>query len=499
MHLHRLRTITPVLVALGTALVALAAPTSAHAIMAGAESNGLLVNSTATPAIQKAELDRMKSQGVQVVRVNFGWSEIAAGCANATPAQLTDHLNGCYNWSVIDSFVKLAGENKMRIVLSTSRVPQWINPAGCAQDGLLCFYMGKTQAEFNKVHQAYAAFMRAAGTRYKNGSPYGTVQYWTIWNEPNADTFWKPMPNAARYAQLYGAAAQALKAVYPAAKVAPGPTGPKGKYEPNRSLAFVRPANFIAAFQAHLPKFLPKSNPRRFIDAWAHNPYPLVLAAQPSAKLPTIKKPVIGMSNIEDLFQILDSKPITRKLPVWATEFGWETRPHEVNRNLSVPMAMQAQYVGEAYDRLDRTGRVTIGIWYGVTDGPLRQDPNYDFAMTADWQSGTFTMEGVAKPSFKMFQRMISVPKGSVRKGAMVDVWGKSNLAPSKGRVVVCTKLCLTKAAVWAYVPGVKRKSTGEMMARYKVTQAKTYFAVYDAQKQLGGDGYGMTRLVTAR
>jgi hypothetical protein len=506
MHRTFTRSRTAVLLVASCVVAALALPTTASAIISGAESNGLLVNSNATPEIQAKELDRARAQGVHVMRANFGWSELAVNCGNASLAQQADPENGCYNWAVLDSLVSLSKARGIDILLSTSGVPNWLQPKGCAGQVGRCYYMGRSQGEFNKIYKAYGAFLHAAALRYRTGSPYGTVKYWTIWNEPNSDTFWKPKANAARYAQLVGYAAQQLKRAFPGAKVGIGPTAPRGHAKPNTGAAgnAVRPGNFIKAFQAALPRFLPKRNPRKFIDAWAHNPYPLVVKAQPSKPNAAVKLPTIGMNNFPDLLKALDAKPITKGLPVWATEFGWETLPDEVNPIYGVSRALQAQYMGEAYDRLSRLKRVQIGIWYGLTDGALALDQNLlasGIKMVADWQAGTWTALGVIKPSFYAYQRPISVPMGFVKKGTRVPVWGKSNLKPSAGKLVWCTVACTSKAgkAKWHWVTGTKRNKDGDITASFRITQRRTYFAVYDGL--LGIDnGYGrQIRMVASR
>lgn len=479
MKLSSFRRISPVLAA-GAALIALAiAPASASAFSVGAEYNGGLVNSDRTPALQADVLDKMAIQGVQVVRANFGWNEIAVNCAGRSVAELGNPDNGCYNWAVLDSLVNLANQRGIKVLLSTSRVPTWVQPQS---DPSQPYDMGASQAQFNKTVATYAAFLKAAGTRYKAGSQYGSIPYWTVWNEPNSNTFFKPAPNAARYAQLYAAAAVALKTANPGALVAPGPTGPKST---------IKPGTFIPAFQANVVKFLPRANPKRYINAWAHNPYPQ-LGKAPTAK-DGLKFPSITMSNIGDLLTTLDKKPITKGLPVWGTEFGYETKPEETRAGLSVSYAQQAQYLAEGFHKLDATKRFTIGIWYGLVDNKINNAQD----MIGDWQSGTITAAGTTKPSFWMFQRMISAPTGMVRKGMTVPVWGRSNVSPNTGQLVYRT----SAAGKWYLVPGAKKRTDGTITASFKVKTTVVQFAIYDGVRtaRTAGSGYGMYRQIVGR
>jgi hypothetical protein len=452
------------------ATASLLAPLSAQAIMVGAESNGELVNSNRTPALQAIALDKMQKQGVQVVRGNWGWNEVATGptCALQTPAQLADPENLCYNWTLLDSFVSQANARNIQVLISFTRVPIWVigNPEPT--------YTGGTTTQFQTFKTHYAAFHTAAATRYKTGSSHGTIKYWTVFNEPNTPQYWKPSPNATRYAALFAETSKAIHAAFPGAQVAAGPTNPTG----NRG---IKPVTFIKQFQAALPKYLPGTSLRKNLNAWAHNPYPSA-TSQPHIPSAIAPRDTIGMATIQRLFSTLDSNANTRGLKVWATEFGWET-----SGNYRIPQARQAQYIAEAFNWLDSKNRVVIGISYGLTD-PL--DPN-------DWQSGTFLTNGTPKMSFRMFQRMVSVPQAGlqnrVKRNTMVKVWGRSNVNPSTG--VLAMKR--TGSNVWQIVPGQRRKADGSITANIKVTARQYQFSVYDKGNAALGikAGYGLTRV----
>ena len=469
-------------------VTALVLPASANAMLYGMESNGELANSDRTPAHQTVALDLMKDQGANAVRVNFGWIELANNCGGQTVAALKDHLNPCYRWDVLDSLVALASARGQQVVLSTMRVPTWV--LGSTNQANI----GATAAQRTKVFDNYAAFLAAAGTRYKAGSPYGTITYWTIWNEPNSSDFWSPMASktiqaakpafyanvyAQQYAQMYGKAAVALRGANPAAQIAPGPTGPNSASKPKP---------YIMALQKWLPAYLPKANPRKYINAWAHNPY-----TNKNAPLDTksfLDANAIGMAQLPRLFQLLDSKPITKGLKVWATEFGYETPPETRSGLPTVSFTLQAQWMAEAFDRLSRTGRVTIGIWYGLTDP----------AQLGDWQSGTILNNGTKKLSYTMYQRMISVPTGSVKKGTIVKAWGRSSVDP-KGGILVYRKLnagnCGTKGA-WKPVPSQKRAADGSITGAIKTSTKLTQFAIWDPTGGVNGT-YGLCRTVTGK
>jgi hypothetical protein len=206
----------------------------------------------------------------------------------------------------------------------------------------------------------------------------------------------------------------------------------------------------------------------------------------------------ITMGSIDKLFRLLDSKPISRNTKVWATEFGWQTPPERADGTTA---ANQARFVAEAFDYLDSKrigtqGRVEIGISYGLSDP---ED-------LADWQSGTLTNAGVKKPSFYMFQRMISVPQaalnGRVAPNTRVRIWGRSNVNPSGTQLAwrLVGGKCDSRAPMNGFctLKG-QRGVMGTPGAKYAFLTVRRGqridFAVYDTVSKT----YGRTQRITVR
>lgn len=492
--MHHRYTLYSLLFTLVTSMIVFILPASAHAVLIGMESNRELVNTTQTPELQAAALDLMKEQGVQVVRANGRWYDIVGGCAEQSAAALIDHTNPCYSWARIDSLVKQANDRGMSVLLSFQQNPSWLfpgTPDTAASDPQ--YFMGRTNAEFARAVSFITSFYRAAASRYNAGSAHGVVKFWTVHNEPNSAYYWGATPNPARYAQLYGSVAQGIRAASPKALIAPGPTGPTG------GKGGIKPVRFITLFQRSVGKYLPGSmaKKRSYINAVAHNPYPDSFNG-PSYFLRSQPKDNISMGSIDKLARLLDSHAITRRTKIWATEFGWQTRPEP---SQWVTSQQQARYVAEAFDWLDskrigKQGRVQIGISYGLTD---TDD-------LVDWQSGTITNAGVKKPSFAMFQRMISVSaadrSGRVKKNTRARIWGRSNVNPSGTLLVwrVVKGKCLPKARVngFCVVPGQRTVigTPGAKSATMRMPAGKTLqFAVYDTVSK----SYGPLQRVVVR
>ena len=486
-HRRLLRLLLPLTVAATALLV----PANAHAILVGMESNRELVNTTQTAEMQAEALQTMKEQGVQVVRVNWRWYEIAEGCAGQSISALRQHTNPCYDWSRLDTLVKEASRLRMNVLLSVQQNPSWLS--GTTNR----YYMGGSWSQFQRTANHFAAFHRAAATRYKPGNGNGVIKFWTVHNEPNSKVYWGSKPNPARYAYLYARTAVQIKLGNKSALVAPGPTGPTGGSGGIKPLAFVR------SFQKNVVKWLPGGRnmaiKRRYINAWAHNPYP-AYNNQPSFSRRVQHRDHVTMGTIDKLFTQLDRSPVTRRTKVWATEFGWETAPESIRR-FGVTTSRQAQYVAEAFDwldskRLGRIGRVQIGVSYGMTDP---EDVN-------DWQSGTIAFNGTRKLSFKMFQNMVSVPQagnsGRVRANTRVRVWGRSNAHPGGTQLAyrILGRKCNSRVKVSGFCPVPRQRGVvGTFGAKYGyVTIRKGWrvdFATYDRI----GKQYGPTRRVIGR
>jgi hypothetical protein len=85
-----------------------------------------------------------------------------------------------------------------------------------------------------------------------------------------------------------------------------------------------------------------------------------------------------------------------------------------------------------------------------------------------------------------MYQRPVSPGTSVAKKGTVLKVWGKSNVAG--GATIVMS----TNGSTWKTAPGQRRAADRSVTATVKVTR-KTYFAVKDVA------GRGPSRLVAVR
>jgi hypothetical protein len=144
------------------------------------------------------------------------------------------------------------------------------------------------------------------------------------------------------------------------------------------------------------------------LDAYAHNPYPTH---------PTVESPLSGacrscgdvsMANLDRLLSEV-RRDFGRK-PVWLTEYGYQTNPPDTV--LGVQPGLQALYVSEAALRAYQAPGVTMLIQF-----LLRDEPD-----VGRFQSGLFTVNGVAKPAYHAFR----FPLAQVtRRGLRTVLWGQ--------------------------------------------------------------------------
>jgi hypothetical protein len=448
--------------AIAAAITCIAAP-SAQAVpmQFGVQSNNTAL--TGDPLTTEIALDDMSQLGVKILRITLSWNRVASGnCAKQSYRALESDTNACYNWGYLDTLVTKARAHKITVLASIYEVPKY---ASGRND---IYFMGTSQRQFEKLVKYYAAFAKAAATHYKPGSPNGYIKYWTVLNEPNSATFWKPHNKTVpkRFAYAYSKVARAIRSVGRTFKIAPGPTGPKST---------TKPADFIHVTQPWLKRYLAASpGPKSLMNGWAHNPYPKNKLAPRNRT--AYANPSIGINNLSVLFRTLDAAPVTRGLPVWATEFSYQTNPPD--KRFGISLLNQATYLAEIYDILSTSGRVELGTWYVLHD-PVGEP---------DWQSGFKTSKGVKKPAWAMYQRPISRSVTRVKKKGRVRIWGKSNVSSSTAQI----QWSKNGRTGWVRVPRQHRKTDKTMYVNVGLTSAR-FFRVKDSK------GVGPIRKVSVR
>ena len=127
-----------------------------------------------------------------------------------------------WRWNVAtDRAVRSASAHRLQIIGIASYSPAWARRADCPSGELHCFPANAAD---------YGRFMGAAAARYGSRSAdarlRGTIEVWSLWNEPNHRPYSMPKPDPDKYAAMVKSAYAAIKAADPEAVVLTGGTAP---------------------------------------------------------------------------------------------------------------------------------------------------------------------------------------------------------------------------------------------------------------------------------
>jgi hypothetical protein len=375
--MRRLRLIP--LGALGAALacMALAAPASAsHGQVTFFDASNQLSGQYGAGQRIRA-LNEMAALGVDVVRFEVYWRNIAPGSDSATPPAgfdprnpLTYGANGA-DWDPVDEVVKGAAARGMKVALvlsgapPTGRVPRWASddPNG---------------SQSAPSPGAFSDFAYAVGKRYGGGpGSVGTAAYVSIWNEPNSPTFLRPKTGQgaaqaiALYRQLIVAGQQGLVAAGYPGRILAGEVGPIAMDRRRDPLNFTR-----AVFCLNGRGKRVGACPPLEISGWAHHPY--LFSRAP------FQKPFggrqVSFANLGSMQKLVAQAKrtgaISRSAQFYVTEFGFPSRP---DSPIGVPRQQQAEFISIAeYMAYNNPGLASFAQYL------LRDDPRgtaaYGFA-----------------------------------------------------------------------------------------------------------------------
>src|SRR5581483_6353226 len=108
-------------------------------------------------------------------------------------------------------------------------------------------------------------------------------------------------------------------------------------------------------------ELLSQQRPVLRFDAWSHHPYPTSPSAPPTQR---VRWPNVTLSQLPKFESSLE-KWFHRVVPIWITEYGYETKPGEPK---GVTTAKQAAYARTALNIAANDPRVTMFIWFIVRD-----------------------------------------------------------------------------------------------------------------------------------
>jgi hypothetical protein len=272
---------------------------------------------------------------------------------------------------------------------------------------------GRHNVRYKPRPDLFAQFARAAALRYASA-----VDRWIIWNEPNLPLWLQPQntckgkrctPYAPHlYRRLVRAAYPAIKTVDPTSTVLFGALAPNGENSTKqnartRPLAFIRSMGCVKVTlkrdrSGPCAGFKPLT-----ADGLAYHPHATTLA--PNEQQSVLDNASIG--DVPRLERTLDATQRTGGLkkagggrfPLYFTEWGYQTRPPDRTRGVS--LAQQSRYLQQGAYLAYRDPRVRLLTQYEWRDEPVRRSTGGD--PYAGWQSGLRFVNDKAKPASKTF------------------------------------------------------------------------------------------------
>jgi hypothetical protein len=298
------------------------------------------------------------------------------------------------------------------------------------------------------------------------------VDHWATWNEPNQPGWLRPqtragIPTSPRlYRGLQDAAYEGLRAsghggdTYLLGETAPRGGSQGSEVTPMRPLVFIRD---LYCLDRRLRRYrgrrassrgcpTDRAGRRRFSKAhpglfnatgWAHHPYALEVA-------PDVKdraRDQVTLSVLGRLTRTLDRifrrYGQGRRVPIWLTEYGYQTNPPDPI--IGVSWARQAAYLNRAEDIAYRNPRVwSTAQFLLVDDGPNTKVPPRNIRYWGStFQSGLVTREGLRKPAFASYQRAIDVTR---EHGGRLRIFGQLRPAAPNARLTAAIELRRTGA-----------------------------------------------------
>ena len=371
--------------------------------------------------------DYMKTLGVDAVRVTVLWEAIAP---RRKPRRSTALISSYprRNWDRYDELVKDATERGLIVYFSvTGPGPSWAHARSPDR-------ANRRTWKPNARH--FGNFLRALGKRYSGEvedenagrTVLPRVSWWGVFNEPNQGGWLTPQAQQIRgvrgwtptspalYRELLVEGVRGLLATrHENDVVFMGETAPLG-VDPQSERRPLRPAEFLRElfcldgrlrrYRGRRAKVRNCSRVRRLSIlerlpnlGYAHHPY----TKDTAPTEPPSHEDSISIANVRTLPALLDriaqtTGLIREGLPIYLTEFGYESNPPDVING--IPAELHAEYLNVGDYIAYRTPRVVANTQFQLFDVP----PQTRFPVNSrqywfTYQSGIFQHDGTPKPA----------------------------------------------------------------------------------------------------
>jgi polysaccharide biosynthesis protein PslG len=169
---------------------------------------------------------QLAEAGAGTARILFDWGAIQrrAGQCQA------DRPTGVCDWRGMDDLLGDAAAHGIRVMATMGGLRSFRQD----DDDLLSETPEGHPPIAGEDFDAWKGFLAAAAARYGRGGEFWDefreyarsdglpIQTWQIWNEPNAERYWPPSPDASEYATLVAGSSEAIRGADPKAEIVLG-------------------------------------------------------------------------------------------------------------------------------------------------------------------------------------------------------------------------------------------------------------------------------------
>src|SRR4051794_13350812 len=308
--------------------------------------------------------------GVKRIRVNILWARTLASGASSRQAPAAP----VYNFAAVDQLQQEAALHGIRLQLTLAGpAPAWATK-------------NHRVGNYSPSPARYGAFVRAAVTHFK-----GRVDRYSLWNEPNWDSWLGPAAHAPGiYRDLYTAGYKAAKSADPRAKVLIGELAPQGGKHA------IAPLRFLRALTCSKPTYRAARHcaPLR-ADGFALHPYQFTAAP----RYVYGGRDDVSIGSLGRLTSALDklahrhalTTPTGQRLNLYLTEFGYLTKGSRAKSART-----RAAWLAESYKIARRNPRVKQLLQFQLVDGPAH----------TPWHSAVLTRRGAPQPAYTALKRL---------------------------------------------------------------------------------------------
>jgi hypothetical protein len=401
-------------------------------------------------------LNTLRALGVGRLRLLMAWSSVAPSPGSrSAPRGFKSSDPAAYparHWAIYDTIIKTAQADGIAVDLDlTNPAPTWATARGEPKG---------PPGVWKPSGSQFNGWVRAVGTRYSGhykGLP--RVSMWSVWNEPNYGPDLAPQARSgdtvelapAEYRSLVDGAWSALHATghgHDAFLI--GETAPHGHDHPIGNFAGMRPLRFLRAlycvdsrfrqyrgsaaaargcpttaggsraFRAQHPGLFSASGFAAHLYAQGVPPNRSLQPNSSNADLAEVGQLVRTLDHLQSVYGSHNH------LPIWNTEYGYQTNPPErgaLNPTTAAGYMNWAEYISY------RNSRIRSYAQYLLVDPP-----------GGNFASGLLFSSGGAKPGYYAYRLPLYLPFTSTRKGRSLEVWGDvrpAHLTASPAQVAV--------------------------------------------------------------